>query len=363
MNLLFITPSDKIGGGNRVMFELARCLQPRHRVTCVFPRSPARPQYPIAPGIRSFPVGIVSRQRLSVLANLVFLYVWLRRNIGDFDAVLSTGQITGILLPWLRHRRLINFIQTDEFEIFRQGHLARHPLLYRIYAHLMEHSLRHPRIEFIFNSSYTHRLFTSIRPGRPVPKRIVTPGIDTDVFHPWGRSRPGPRLAVCSLGRSSALKGLDVLLESFHLLPQDIRRRTAWHLIAYDRDLGRRLPPEFSLSRPCGDRPLADILRRSDIFLSTSLWEGFGLPALEAMACGCAVITSRNGGCQEYAQDGVNCLTYPPHHPQALAQCLQRLVVEPQLRRRLAHRGTATALNFTWQKAAAALEKILEAKP
>ncbi len=50
----------------------------------------------------------------------------------------------------------------------------------------------------------------------------------------------------------------------------------------------------------------------SHIFISTSWWEGFGLPSLEAMACGCALILTDAGGVNEYAIANENCLMYEP---------------------------------------------------
>jgi len=360
MDILFVTPSDRVGGGNRVMFELAARLSRRHRVTCAFPRSPALPKYRVHPDVRTVPVGLASGRRLSVVLNLFPLYRWLCTHIGRFDAVVSTGQITGILLPYLRHRRLYNFIQTDEYAIFKQGHLSGRPALYRIYSRLMDRSLSAPGISFIFNSAFTHRLFTEVRPARAVPRRIVHPGVDPSVFHPGpaGRTDAVPRIA--SMVRGHALKGLDILLEAHGSLDDASRAKASWHLITNDRLDGAALPSSFSVHRPQDDAELSGLLRQADVFLSTSLWEGFGLPALEAMACGCAVITSRNGGCGEYAIDGGNCLSYPPDDPGTLAGHLRRLLGDPGLRASLSSGGIRTARSFTWESAAARLLNILE---
>lgn len=59
---------------------------------------------------------------------------------------------------------------------------------------------------------------------------------------------------------------------------------------------------------------IAYYMNLSHIFISTSWWEGFGLPPLEAMACGCAVILSNSGGVNEYAQLDDNCLMFDPRN-------------------------------------------------
>lgn len=360
MKVLFVTPSDKVGGGNRVMFELAARLSRRHTVTCAFPISPSGPKYHLSPRVTVAAFGIRSGLKHSVLVNLVFLLRWLASNNLRFDAVIATGQITGLLLPYVKHRRLFNFIQTDEYAIFEQGHLRGMPALYRIYSRLMDRSLGTPGIRYIFNSSYTHRVFTTLRPARPAPRIIIHPGVDMAVFHPEGRRTSPSTIRVSSLVRGHALKGLEVLLAAFHSLPADARSRAGWSLITNDRLEGRVLPTEFTIHRPRDDSQLAGLLREADIFLSTSLWEGFGLPALEAMACGCAVITSRNGGCAEYAAEGVNCLTYEPNDHIKLADLIKRLVENQSLASKLSFEGIRTASRFTWEASAKKLLDLLE---
>ncbi|HBE73253.1 MAG TPA: hypothetical protein DDW31_04060 [candidate division Zixibacteria bacterium] len=363
MNILFITPSDKTGGGNRVMFELAARLSRRHRVTCAFPRSPGRPKYRIAPEIRTVAAGFGSEHKYSVLPNLLSLYGWLTANKNGFDAIVSTGQITGILLPYLRHRRLFNYIQSDEYAIMEQGHLRGRPLLLGLYSRLMSRSLVSPGIRCLFNSEFSLRAFTSRHPGRGDPGAIIHPGVDATVFRPALHRDGRAPLTIASLARPHALKGLDVLLRAYRDLPAETRAMARWRLITTDDLQKCGVPGSFEIIRPQNDTELAGLLQQADIFLSTSLWEGFGLPALEAMACGCAVVTSRNGGCDEYAVHGRNCLTYPPGDPAALAGHVQNLLGDSALRSRLAAEGVRTARRFSWEASAGRLLEILEGAP
>ena len=91
---------------------------------------------------------------------------------------------------------------------------------------------------------------------------------------------------------------------------------------------------------------MADFYHRCDVFVFPSLAEGFGLPALEAMACGCAVITTECGGVSTFAQPDENCLMVPPGQPKLLAAAISRLTSEPRLRARLARAGVETARMF-----------------
>jgi glycosyltransferase involved in cell wall biosynthesis len=81
-----------------------------------------------------------------------------------------------------------------------------------------------------------------------------------------------------------------------------------------------------------------------------SLAEGFGIPPLEAMACGCPVVVSTAGALPEVA--GPAALTVPPGDPRALARALAALLDDPGARAALRARGLAHAARFTWERCA-----------
>jgi glycosyltransferase involved in cell wall biosynthesis len=89
-----------------------------------------------------------------------------------------------------------------------------------------------------------------------------------------------------------------------------------------------------------------------------SRYEGFGLPPLEAMACGCPVIVSDAGALPEIA--GPAALTVPRGDPAALARALETLFTDPGARAALVERGRAHAAGYTWERAARALERVYE---
>jgi glycosyltransferase involved in cell wall biosynthesis len=103
---------------------------------------------------------------------------------------------------------------------------------------------------------------------------------------------------------------------------------------------------------------LPDLYRGALALVYPSLWEGFGLPVLEAMACGTPVLTSRGSGTEEAA--GEAALLIDPLDQSALEAALRRLVQEPLLRRRLRQRGLQQAGGFSWMRTAAATRQLLE---
>jgi len=92
------------------------------------------------------------------------------------------------------------------------------------------------------------------------------------------------------------------------------------------------------------------------LFVYPSLYEGFGLPPLEAMACGVPAVVSDAASLPEVVGDAG--ITVPPHDAGALAAALAALLADPGRRRELARRGVERAKLFRWETAAARMEEI-----
>ncbi|MFE1786047.1 glycosyltransferase, partial [Streptomyces sp. NPDC059506] len=121
----------------------------------------------------------------------------------------------------------------------------------------------------------------------------------------------------------------------------------------------RRIPPlvighPFEFVKGISDAELADLVRSAQVACVPSLYEGFSLPAAEAMATGTALVATTGGAIPEVAgPDGETCLAVPPGDPGALAAALGRVLADDGLRRRLAAAGRERVLTrFTWEAAA-----------
>lgn len=95
---------------------------------------------------------------------------------------------------------------------------------------------------------------------------------------------------------------------------------------------------------------LVALYNLADVFVLPSLYEGFGLPPLEAMACGCPVIVSRRGSLPEVVGDAA--LFIDPENLDSLVSALQSVNHDPRLRAALVERGMARASQFSWRTAA-----------
>lgn len=112
------------------------------------------------------------------------------------------------------------------------------------------------------------------------------------------------------------------------------------------------------------DEDLPALYNGADLFCFPSLYEGFGLPVLEAMACGTPVITSNTSSLPEVAGDAA--LLVDPYNVEEIATAMRRVLEDPALAQELRKKGLERAKQFTWEKTAretiAVYEKVLGEK-
>jgi glycosyltransferase involved in cell wall biosynthesis len=193
--------------------------------------------------------------------------------------------------------------------------------------------------------------------------RTVPIGADTRLFTPDPRVPEVPGRIVTTSSADVPLKGLVFLIEALAKLR--VRRPEA-HLVVVGGRPGKGPVAEavanFGLAdavrfvKGISDAELVDLIRGAEVACVPSLYEGFSLPAAEAMATGTALVATTGGAIPEVAgPDGETCLAVPPGDAGALTAALDRLLSDPHLRHRLAAAGRARVLShFTWTRAAQA---------
>jgi len=97
----------------------------------------------------------------------------------------------------------------------------------------------------------------------------------------------------------------------------------------------------------------------SSVVVSSSIAEGFALPAAEGAACGCAIAATDSGGIRDFAEHGVTALLSPPKDPEALARNICVILGNDDLRIRLARSANDFIKQFTWERSANLMERFL----
>ncbi len=104
------------------------------------------------------------------------------------------------------------------------------------------------------------------------------------------------------------------------------------------------------------DDDLVKIYNLASVFVMPSLYEGFGLPILEAMACGCPVITSKEGSLPEVAKDAA--LYVDAYNMESIANGIKKVLANEELRRELVRKGLENVKKFSWKKTADETVKV-----
>lgn len=216
----------------------------------------------------------------------------------------------------------------------------------------LEHILRIPR----------RRIDVVTEAADPVFRVLDDPSVAAHA-----RSRhaiPEDAALLVHVGGMNPHKNLLGLLEA---MPRIIAERSRTHLaIVGDtsgtgfwddvpalEDFVNRTPPlaqHVHFTGYLGDPELVHLLNGAAALVCPSLWEGFGLSAVEAMACGVPVLASRRGSLPEVVGDAG--LFFDPDRPSAIADCVLQFLSDPDLRTRLGDVARRRARTFTWERAA-----------
>ena len=218
------------------------------------------------------------------------------------------------------------------------------------------------RIERVVTVSSSSRHDIAEHMGVPQERMSVVPvGVDETVFRPLGGPRVPGRLMVTT-SSDIPMKGLVPLLEA---LAKVRTERPDAHLVVIGKlREGSRVPAalerlglrvgEAEAVRFVSGVPEEEIVRlysEAELAVVPSLYEGFSLPAIEAMACGTPLVATTGGAIPEVVgAGGDTALLVPPGDADALAAALLGGLAEPALRERLGTAGRRRVLErFTWQ--------------
>jgi glycosyltransferase involved in cell wall biosynthesis len=360
MKITFVMPfySPTPIGGFKVTYEYANQLAARgHDIVVVHPLSlPNASPYPqLVSKLRDRLRGAFSRTPSLILIPEVPWHVMDHRvklisvpdpsspHVPDADAVIASFYLNVEYLVHYPHSKGKKFYLVDAFE----GSVG--PLERDLKA------WREPIKKILISRAlYEH----AVELGIPADELVCIPnGID-HVKYRVLRPIEERKAQVAMLYHILPIKGMEDGICALQLVRQRFPNLHAVLFGVFPRP--EELPSWIDYCQdPPQDELVGSIYNGSSIFLSSSWAEGFMLPLAEAMACGCAAVSTDSGGVRDFAEDGVTALLSPPKNPAALANNILNLLENDDLRIRLAKAGHKRIGEFTWEKSADSLERVL----
>lgn len=351
LKITFLLPFLNWTGGIRVMCEYAERLELRgHRVELIFPLIP----YRFGDRLHSFSgfrrwsgdlrLNLRRGARLGArpLRAPVRMVPWFSKGfLPDADVLVCsawpTAESAAALSP--RKGRVVYLIQHREVD---SGPEEQVDATYR---------LPHFRVA---GSRFTAGVLLKT-PGVEV-EAVVANGLDTDFWSPPPADREGRRKGILMFYSSQERKGgVDglVAIEKIH------RAHPACPIHFYGARRTAAIPTyvEFHESPP--DQELRELYRETGVFLYPSRYEGFGLPPMEAMGCGAAVVSTRVGAVDEFTAEGTLAVLVDPGDVEGLASGAMILLADPTRRSDLGRRGAAHVQKHSLAQAVEEFEAAL----
>jgi L-malate glycosyltransferase len=196
----------------------------------------------------------------------------------------------------------------------------------------------------------------TIRAAGGAPAALIQCGLDFNVF---GIDIPPETRQPLSVGfpvRREWYKGTSEAIAAAVLLRERFGDRLRAAAFGYQPVA---MPPWIEWHHYPSQRKLREFYNAQSVFILPSRCEGWGLPAVEAMACGAALVTADNGGCRDYAIDGETAVVVPANKSEYLADATSALFRDDAMRARLARDGNRHVQRFTWAGAVDRLENLL----
>lgn len=216
----------------------------------------------------------------------------------------------------------------------------------------------------ITDSEYVRQEALSLLPLPPERIRCIHCGIDTSVFYKRDKedvrstlqSYGIPEMYILITGTIEPRKNLTRAIKAWLMLPDELKSNYPLVIAGADGWKNQEIKDTIKenssihITGYVDDRTLANLYSGASLFLYPSLYEGFGLPPLEAMACGTPVLASNSSCIPEIC--GSSAVFFNPYDEEELASLLEELLSKPEKSKKLSDSGIERASHFSWQVAA-----------
>jgi len=191
------------------------------------------------------------------------------------------------------------------------------------------------------------------------PNRIFRPVKDEECLAAVRRKYNLPSKFILAIGSADPRKNISCLLEAYSLLPSELQRQyqlaIVWTHMFLAQELSAQveklqLRDNVQFLQHVSNTDLAALYNIASLFAFPSLYEGFGLPLLEAMACGAPVIAANTSSIPEIVADAA--ILFEARDPQELSKTMTRVLCNDELRAIMIQKGFMRNTIFAWEKCA-----------
>lgn len=228
--------------------------------------------------------------------------------------------------------------------------------------------------KLIANSGFTRSVLEKSVGSGELPTEVIRAGVDRDSFQPADPQEVRavqnkfsvPDKFILSVAVANPIKNIRGILKTFSLVIREVEQA---HLViageGWTDELVARWIDDSTVRRRVhtlgfvGEKDLIPLYTAAKMLLHPSLHETFGLPLLEAMACGCPVISSNGTAIPEVCGDAAF-LVDDPEDIGGLADVVSKVWHDEELRRQMEEAGYERASEFSWSKSADRLEELFD---
>jgi len=183
---------------------------------------------------------------------------------------------------------------------------------------------------------------------------VIHHGVDFNIYNTKD-SKFGKGKYLLHVSQWEPRKNLDRIIKAYKLIKEP-KPKLILKVSGYTETV--KIEGVKIINKSLSPDKLADLYKNASIFIFPSLYEAFGMPILEAMACGCPVITSNITGCAEVAGDAA--LLVNPYSTTEIAEAMEKLIRDDNLRTMLVKKSLQRVKNFSWEKSAKEHLRVFE---
>lgn len=366
LKITFILPFVNLTGGIKILFEHANRLVERgHSITIVWPgkqfhgehfeteNQSWRWQYIEAP-LRSLKYLIF----VNILGKSGAEWYPLRKEIKlRRTPDLSNQYIPAADIVIATAPETVNWVAKYTPDKGIKIHFAQDYEAWYLPDDFLASTFSHQDMHLITIGTWQKKLYEE-RFGRKVDT-IIPDGVDLSRFRPAGRKqyKEGTPVRVLLSYHHAAYKGIADGLEAIGIVRQTGHKVQV--VMFGVHPLKDDVPSDVEYHHNVPEEDLPDLYRSCDIFLWPTHREGFGLPPLEAMACGTPVVGTDVGAMPDYMIDGKTGYIVPMKQPKQLGEKLLKLVADQKLRKKMGEAAAKAAEAWEWDDQTTKLESYL----